>query len=254
MQLNGNSIFLRSTNLSLSPLTTFSCLQKSQIKRIPITVECTEDGEWHFYTHHLLAGLGSSPFREMIEWRQTFPKLKQEEKKKPQIIENIIPWLFFPSRKPHSKTLIRKKEIKTCTDSYSVMPSIIFGLSPRSSFPSLSPIETDTNHKEEPRRSTATLFSSLFFPWLVRTRKKKVCCSNPHCVHTDIYVLYIYFRCTTAAAATDKRRRRKKGRHSIAQLLSDSNRRNRNPTDRPNPRWKRRKKKGRGKDDDDGHQ
>jgi hypothetical protein len=66
IQLNGNSIFLRSTNLSLSPLTTFSCLQKSQIKRIPITVECTEDGEWHFYTHHLLAGLGS-PFREMIE-------------------------------------------------------------------------------------------------------------------------------------------------------------------------------------------
>lgn len=126
------------------------------------------------------------------------------------------------------------------------MPSIIFGLSPRSSFPSLSPIETDTNHKEEPRRSTATLFSSLFFPWLVRTRKKKDCCSNPHCVHTDIYVLYIYFRCTTAAAATDKRRRRKKGRHSIAQLLSDSNRRNRNPTDRPNPRWKRREK-GQGK-------
>ncbi len=67
IQLNGNSIFLRSTNLSLS-LSSYDFFLSPKVsnKRIPITVECTEDGEWHFYTHHLLAGLGS-PFREMIE-------------------------------------------------------------------------------------------------------------------------------------------------------------------------------------------
>jgi hypothetical protein len=115
---------------------------------------------------------------------------RRRRRKKPQIIENIIPWLFFPSRKPHSKT-DSKKEIKTCTDSYSVMPSIIFGLSPPSSFPSLSPIETDTNHKEEPRRSSHSILVFIF-PMTGQKKEKKKFVAATLNVYTQIFTYYIF--------------------------------------------------------------
>lgn len=182
----------------------------------------------------------SIPWDDRMTTNISKVETRRRRRKKPQIIENIIPWLFFPSRKPHSKTDSKKRyknlyRFLFCYAQYHLWPftTVLLPLS----LPHWNRHKSQRGAKEE-----QPLYSRLYFShdWSEK-REKKVCCSNPQCVHTDIYVLYIYFRCTTAAA-TDKRRR-KKGRHSIAQLLSDSNRRNRNPTDRPNPRWKRRKKK-----------
>jgi hypothetical protein len=131
---------------------------------------------------------------------------RRRRRKKPQIIENIIPWLFFPSRKPHSKT-DSKKEIKTCTDSYSVMPSIIFGLSPPSSFPSLSPIETDTNHKEEPRRSSHSILVFIF-PMTGQKKEKKSLLQQPSmCTHRYLRIIYLF---SVYNSSSDRQKKKKK--------------------------------------------
>lgn len=180
----------------------------------------------------------------MIEWRQTFPKSKQNNQNQNNWKHYSV--VFSPSRKTAFKDRFKKKRDKTCTDSILLCQYHLFLFLPFTTVLLSPPLKPTQITKRS--QGGATLFSSLFFPWLVR--KKFWNLQQPSvCTHRYLRI-YIYSRCTAAAAATDKPKEEeeRKGRHSIAQLLSDSNRRNRNPTDRPNPMAKA------GKDDDDGHQ
>jgi len=121
----------------------------------------------------------------MIEWRQTFPKSKQNNQNQNNWKHYSV--VFSPSRKTAFKDRFKKKEIKLVPIlfCYASIIFFFFCLSPRSSFP-----PHWNRHKSQRGAKEEPLYSRLYFShdW---SEKSFETCSNPQCVHTDIYV-YIF--------------------------------------------------------------